>query len=85
MDSKVFPVFFSSAELCLEDYGKYRFLSNGKVTIPGQLDKDLYSETMDAFKIMSIPDDEQTGSVATLTSFIYRLLAILTSRCILNS
>uniref|UniRef100_A0A8C2JF63 Myosin, heavy chain 9a, non-muscle n=1 Tax=Cyprinus carpio TaxID=7962 RepID=A0A8C2JF63_CYPCA len=40
------------AELCLEDYNKYRFLSNGNVTIPGQQDKELFAETVDAFRIM---------------------------------
>lgn len=50
-----------SAELCLEDYKNYRFLSNGNVTIPGQQDKDLFVETMDAMKIMGIPEDEQIG------------------------
>lgn len=60
--------FVFQAELCLEDYGKYRFLSNGKVTIPGQQDKDLYSETMDAFRIMSIPEEEQTG--VSLTPYV---------------
>ena len=49
------------AELCLEDHSKYRFLSNGNVTIPGQQDRDLFQETIDAFKIMSIPEEEQTG------------------------
>ncbi|XP_062853394.1 myosin-9-like isoform X1 [Trichomycterus rosablanca] len=58
------------SELCLEDYGKYRFLSNGKVTIPGQQDKDLYSDTMDAFKIMSIPEDEQTGLLKVVSSVL---------------
>lgn len=50
-----------AAELCLEDYSKYRFLSNGNVTIPGQQDKDMFSETMEAFQIMSIPEEERTG------------------------
>ncbi|XP_067115240.1 myosin-9-like [Osmerus mordax] len=49
------------SELCLEDYKKYRFLSNGNVTIPGQQDRDLFLETMEAFKIMSIPEEESTG------------------------
>lgn len=52
-----------SAELCLENYSNYRFLSNGNVTIPGQQDKDLFLETMEAMKIMSIPEDEQIGNM----------------------
>lgn len=50
-----------SDELLLENYNNYRFLSNGNVTIPGQQDKDLFTETMEAMKIMSIPEDEQIG------------------------
>ena len=66
------------AELCLEDYKKYRFLSNGNVTIPGQQDRDLFLETMEAFKIMSIPEEESTGMAvspkATPTSSFYVLI-----------
>lgn len=65
------------AELCLEDFGKYRFLSNGKVTITGQQDKDIYSETMDAFRIMGIPEDEQTGealpSMSNIVLFMIKI------------
>lgn len=50
-----------SAELCLEGYSKYRFLSNGNVTIPGQQDRDMYLETMEAMRIMSIAEEEQIG------------------------
>ena len=50
-----------SAELCLEGYNNYRFVSNGNLTIPGQHDKDLFTETLEAMKIMSIPEDEQIG------------------------
>ncbi len=52
---------FVSDELLLENYNNYRFLSNGNVTIPGQQDKDLFTETMEAMKIMGIPEDEQIG------------------------
>jgi len=48
--------------LCLEDYSKYRFLSNGNVTLPGQQDKEMFTETMDGFQIMSIPEEEITGT-----------------------
>ncbi len=51
----------SPAELCLEGYNKYRFLSNGNVTIPGQQDRDMYLETMEAMRIMGIPEEEQIG------------------------
>ncbi|XP_053493571.1 myosin-9 [Ictalurus furcatus] len=59
------------SELCLEDFGKYRFLSNGKVTIAGQQDKDIYSETMDAFRIMGIPEDEQTGLLKVVSAVLH--------------
>lgn len=49
------------ADLLLEPYNKYRFLSNGHVTIPGQQDKDMFQETMEAMRIMGIPEDEQMG------------------------
>lgn len=50
-----------SDELLLENYNNYRFLSNGNITIPGQQDKDLFMETLEAMRIMSIPEDEQIG------------------------
>lgn len=50
-----------SAELCLESYSKYRFLSNGNVTIPGQQDRDLYLETVEAMRIMGFSEEEHIG------------------------
>ncbi|XP_053181420.1 myosin-9-like [Scomber japonicus] len=58
------------SELCLEDYSKYRFLSNGNVTIPGQQDKDLFTETMDAFQIMSIPEEERIGLLKVISAVL---------------
>lgn len=57
-----------SGDLLLENYNNYRFLSNGNVTIPGQQDKDLFTETMDAFRIMGIPEDEQIGKTTAFVS-----------------
>ncbi|RVE69092.1 hypothetical protein OJAV_G00074390 [Oryzias javanicus] len=57
-------------EILLENYNNYRFLSNGNVTIPGQQDKDLFNETMDAFKIMSIPEEEQIGLLKVVASVL---------------
>ncbi|KAI5087447.1 myosin-9 [Silurus meridionalis] len=57
-------------ELCLEGYSKYRFLSNGNVTIPGQQDKDMFMETMEAMRIMSIPEDEQIGLLRVVSSVL---------------
>ncbi|XP_040892482.1 myosin-9-like isoform X2 [Toxotes jaculatrix] len=58
------------SELCLEDYSKYRFLSNGNVTIPGQQDKDMFVETMDAFQIMSIPEEERIGLLKVVSAVL---------------
>ncbi|XP_077356723.1 myosin-9-like isoform X2 [Festucalex cinctus] len=58
------------AELLLENYNNYRFLSNGNVTIPGQQDKDLFAETMDAMRIMGIPEEEQIGMLKVVASVL---------------
>ncbi|KAM9363330.1 myosin-9-like [Symphorus nematophorus] len=58
------------SELCLEDYSKYRFLSSGNVTIPGQQDKDMFTETMEAFKIMSIPEEERIGLLKVVSAVL---------------
>ncbi|KAI1896803.1 hypothetical protein AGOR_G00098600 [Albula goreensis] len=58
------------SELCLEAYSNYRFLSNGNVTIPGLQDKDLFVETMEAMKIMSIPEDEQIGLLKVVSAVL---------------
>ncbi|XP_056264311.1 myosin-9-like [Pseudoliparis swirei] len=58
------------SELCLEDYSKYRFLSNGNVTLPGQQDKEMFTETMDGFQIMSIPEEEITGLLKVMSAVL---------------
>ncbi|XP_061585101.1 myosin-9a [Cololabis saira] len=58
------------ADLCLEDYSKYRFLSNGKVTVPGQQDEDMFTETMEAFRIMSIPEEESVGLLKVVSAVL---------------
>ncbi|XP_053109441.1 myosin-9 [Hemicordylus capensis] len=57
-------------DLLLEGYNKYRFLSNGHVTIPGQQDKDMFQETMEAMRIMGIPDDEQIGLLKVISGVL---------------
>ncbi|XP_015265686.1 PREDICTED: myosin-9 [Gekko japonicus] len=57
-------------DLLLESYNKYRFLSNGHVTIPGQQDKDMFQETMEAMRIMGIPDDEQMGLLKVISGVL---------------
>ncbi|XP_006991969.3 myosin-9 [Peromyscus maniculatus bairdii] len=57
-------------DLLLEPYNKYRFLSNGHVTIPGQQDKDMFQETMEAMRIMGIPEDEQMGLLRVISGVL---------------
>uniref|UniRef100_A0A3Q3ITF5 Myosin-9 n=1 Tax=Monopterus albus TaxID=43700 RepID=A0A3Q3ITF5_MONAL len=57
-------------DLLLENYNNYRFLSNGNVTIPGQQDKDLFTETMEAMRIMGIPEEEQLGMLKVVSSVL---------------
>ncbi|XP_037702330.1 myosin-9 [Choloepus didactylus] len=57
-------------DLLLEPFNKYRFLSNGHVTIPGQQDKDMFQETMEAMRIMGIPDDEQMGLLRVISGVL---------------
>ncbi|XP_074932265.1 myosin-9 [Phalacrocorax aristotelis] len=57
-------------DLLLEPYNKYRFLSNGHVTIPGQQDKDMFQETMEAMKIMGFPDEEQIGLLKVISGVL---------------
>uniref|UniRef100_A0A4W5RIJ8 Myosin-9 n=1 Tax=Hucho hucho TaxID=62062 RepID=A0A4W5RIJ8_9TELE len=77
-DERAFHIFYymltgagdKMPELCLEDYKNYRFLTHGNVTIPGQQDRDLYVETMDAFNIMSIPEEERIGLLKTVSAVL---------------
>ncbi|XP_066563709.1 myosin-9-like [Amia ocellicauda] len=58
------------SELFLEHYSDYRFLSSGSVTIPGQQDRELFLETMDAMKVMGISEDEQIGLLKVLSAVL---------------
>ncbi|XP_073414096.1 myosin-9 [Dendrobates tinctorius] len=78
-DERTFHIFYYllsgagehlKTELLLEAYNKYRFLSNGHVTIPGQQDKDLFQETLEAMRIMGIPDDEQIGLLKVVSGVL---------------
>lgn len=51
----------SIADLLLEGFNNYRFLSNGNIPIPGQQDKDNFHETMEAMHIMSFSHEEILG------------------------
>lgn len=50
-----------TADLLLEGFNNYRFLSNGNIPIPGQQDKDNFQETMEAMHIMSFSHEEILG------------------------
>lgn len=53
-----FSLFPTTADLLLEGFNNYRFLSNGHIPIPGQQDKDNFQETMEAMHIMSFAHEE---------------------------
>lgn len=40
------------------------------MTIPGLQDKDLFGETMEAFQIMSVSEEEITGTVSDFSGFV---------------
>lgn len=52
------PLCFFLADLLLEGFNNYRFLSNGYIPIPGQQDKDNFQETMEAMHIMGFSHEE---------------------------
>lgn len=56
--SECFSLFPTTADLLLEGFNNYRFLSNGHIPIPGQQDKDNFQETMEAMHIMSFAHEE---------------------------
>ncbi|XP_075870147.1 myosin-9-like isoform X2 [Nelusetta ayraudi] len=58
------------SELCLEDFSNYRFLSSGNMTIPGLQDTDLFAETVEAFKIMNVPEDERIGLLKVVSAVL---------------
>ncbi|XP_055080629.1 myosin-10-like [Periophthalmus magnuspinnatus] len=66
-DERTFHIFYQllagagehlRSDLLLEGFSKYRFLSNGNLSIPGQQDKDNFHETMEAMQIMSFGHEE---------------------------
>ncbi|XP_012642489.2 myosin-9 [Microcebus murinus] len=78
-DERTFHIFYYllsgagehlKTDLLLEPYNKYRFLSNGHVTIPGQQDKDMFQETMEAMRIMGIPEEEQMGMLRVISGVL---------------
>ncbi|XP_067388870.1 myosin-10-like [Emydura macquarii macquarii] len=66
-DERTFHIFYqllvgagehTKAELLLEPFNQYRFLSNGFLPIPGQQDKEIFQETMESMRIMGISHEE---------------------------
>lgn len=55
---KLYLLCFLLADLLLEGFNNYRFLSNGYIPIPGQQDKDNFQETMEAMHIMGFSHEE---------------------------
>ena len=48
-------------EFLFEDAGSYAFMSNGYVAVPGINDTNEYEDTVEAMKIMGMPEEEQSG------------------------
>ena len=63
-------MFPSTADLLLEGFNNYRFLSNGNIPIPGQQDKDNFQETMEAMHIMSFAHEEILGTFSITPAFL---------------
>uniref|UniRef100_A0A452ICT6 Myosin heavy chain 14 n=1 Tax=Gopherus agassizii TaxID=38772 RepID=A0A452ICT6_9SAUR len=66
-DERTFHIFYqllvgagehTKAELLLEPFNQYRFLSNGFLPIPGQQDKEIFQETMESMRIMGFSPEE---------------------------
>ncbi|XP_050783396.1 myosin-10-like isoform X6 [Gopherus flavomarginatus] len=66
-DERTFHIFYqllvgagehTKAELLLEPFNQYRFLSNGFLPIPGQQDKEIFQETMESMRIMGFFPEE---------------------------
>lgn len=66
-------IFLSLADLLLEGFNNYRFLSNGNIPIPGQQDKENFLETLDAMHIMSFSHDEIVCKLYSTSKYILKL------------
>ncbi|GAB5580510.1 myosin-10 isoform X7 [Prionailurus iriomotensis] len=58
------------ADLLLEGFNNYRFLSNGYIPIPGQQDKDNFQETMEAMHIMGFSHEEILSMLKVVSSVL---------------
>uniref|UniRef100_UPI00358F0F8E myosin-10-like n=1 Tax=Myxine glutinosa TaxID=7769 RepID=UPI00358F0F8E len=59
------------AELLLEDFSHYRFLSYGYVPVPGQTDREMLQETVEAMEIMGISKEEQLAIFKVVSSVLH--------------
>uniref|UniRef100_A0A8C7E6R1 Myosin heavy chain 10 n=1 Tax=Naja naja TaxID=35670 RepID=A0A8C7E6R1_NAJNA len=78
-DERTFHIFYQllagagehlKADLLLEGFKNYRFLSNGYIPIPGQQDKDNFQETMEAMHIMGFSHDEILAMLKVVSSVL---------------
>ncbi|XP_053147215.1 myosin-10 isoform X5 [Hemicordylus capensis] len=78
-DERTFHIFYQllagagehlKADLLLEGFNTYRFLSNGYIPIPGQQDKDNFQETMEAMHIMGFSHDEILAMLKVVSSVL---------------
>ncbi|XP_053310096.1 myosin-10 isoform X1 [Spea bombifrons] len=58
------------ADLLLEGFSNYKFISNGYVPIPGQQDKDNFQETMEAMHIMGFSHEEILSMLKVVSSVL---------------
>uniref|UniRef100_A0A8C4R2B5 Myosin, heavy chain 11a, smooth muscle n=1 Tax=Eptatretus burgeri TaxID=7764 RepID=A0A8C4R2B5_EPTBU len=76
-EERTFHIFYyllASAEqtdLLLEDYSHYRFLSHGYVPVPGQTDREMLHETVEAMEIMGISNEEQLAIFKVVSSVLH--------------
>ncbi|XP_078286551.1 myosin-9 isoform X1 [Rhinoraja longicauda] len=78
-DERTFHIFYYllsgagehlKTDLLLEGYNNYKFMSSGHITIPGQQDRELFQETMEAFKIMGISGDELLAMLKVVSAVL---------------
>ncbi|KAM8946584.1 myosin-10 isoform 2-T2 [Pelodytes ibericus] len=58
------------ADLLLEGFSNYKFVSNGYIPIPGQQDKDNFQESMEAMRIMGFSHDEILSMLKVVSSVL---------------
>lgn len=73
--------FLSTADLLLEGFNNYRFLSNGNIPIPGQQDKDNFHETMEAMHIMSFAHEEILGKARVHSDLTLFFVFLCSASC----